>query len=763
MVRGLVQGTGYRAFAARAAAERGLAAAVRPAPGGLDVDAEGPEEALASLAEVLRADGPALASVDSVEEGPADPGAGPLPPPGPAAPGEPTPDVPPDAAACEACLAEMRDPSGRRSGHPFVSCAACGPRFTIAESAPFGRGRTTMKDFVPCRTCRGEEEEPGSRRHGAAATGCLRCGPRAWLEAPGAGPFEGGEGVREAARRLAAGEVLAWKVPGGFRLAASATDAAAAGRMREKRGRGREPFSVLAPDAAAIAAFASPSPFESRLLASPARPVVPVPVLEGGPLAPAVAPGLRTVGAMLPATGLDHLLLEAFRGARGDAPGPAVLAVAPGDPGDGPLVRGNAEAKERLAGVADAFLLHDLDYASRVPASVVVQARGARLLRRGRGFVPLPIALPVSGPPVLAAGGDLQACVCMTRGDEAFPGPPGGTMAGLLAGGTFVESVERLAALLGVRPALVVHDLHEDYQSAAIARQLADGPFRGARVLAVQHHHAHVLSCLAENGETGPAIGVVLDGTGFGPEGESWGGEVLAVDGLRWERLAHLAPLRVPGGGESVRETWRLAVAALCDLGAGAAAAGLARRWPHAAPGTLQEVLRRCRTDTTMERSSSLGRLLDAAAAIAGVADESSWEGEAALALEDASGPLPPPGEAYPVSLGTREGRLFMETVPLLGGALEDVLRGVPTPVVAARIHLSVVALLVAAVEEISRRTGIRTVALAGACLRNRVLLRGFQDRLWEGGYRVLAHAAVPPDDAGLSLGQACAGLLSLA
>ena len=668
--------------------------------------------------------------------------------------------IPADIAACDDCLRELRSPSDRRHRYAFIACAACGPRFSIAEGIPLDRARTTMRAFETCPDCRAESADPGSRRHGDVAVSCPRCGPKVWLQFVRGGRLEGETAIAEAARKLAAGETVAVRGDGGFRLFADARNEAAVGRLRARRQRDRNPFVVLAADPSEASSFARITPVEEGLLRSPARPVVLLPVILPSPLAPSVAPGLPVVGARLPSTPLDHLLLQAFAAARPEG-WPALLAMAGGGPRGEPSARKNDEAKSRLQGISDALLLHDRDSAAGCDATEVMHAGVPRILRRGAGFVPLPVMLPAAGPSVLALGGDLRNSVCVTLGDQAFLGPPGGDLDGMLAAGSLVEGAQCLAALLGVKPAVLVHDLHPDWWSSRIARQLAEGPFRGARLLAVEHQHAHLLSCLAENGATGPALGIVLDGTGYGADGESRGGEILLVDGLKCERLARIAPLRLPGGDLAVRAPWRIAVASACELGAGSVVPRLVKRWPTPPVATVDTVLRLCRGGGELPTSSSAERLFDAAAAILGVRDENSYDGEAATALELAAGAMPEAGDLYPAPLDAKPTPMLMDTRPILGAVLDDVLRGADASSVAARFHATVVDLFARAAEEASRRSGVRTVALSGSLLRNRILLRGLPERLAAAGFTVLTHADIPPDDGGLAFGQAWAGVLS--
>ncbi len=619
LVRGLVQGVGFRPFVYREAKARGLAGSVRNTAGGVVVEAEGPEEEVRSLLRALREEAPPLAQVDAVgeewlpaaglegfrirESGPE---------------GEAATAVPPDVAVCGRCLAEMADPADRRHRHPFVNCTDCGPRFSLVEGVPYDRSRTTMRAFEPCAACAAEYADPASRRFHAEPVACPRCGPTLRLEGGEGPPAAGEEALRAAGAALAAGRILGVKGIGGFHLAADAAREEAVAALRLRKGRGTKPFAVMVPDPGAARRLADLRPGEERALLSAARPVVLLRRRADAPLAPSVAPGLGTVGVMLPAAPHQHLLLEAFAAARGGE-GPPVLVMTSGNLSEEPIARTDGEARERLAGLADLLLLHDREILARCDDSVLLWEGRPRLLRRSRGFVPLPLALPrAAAEPVLALGGDLKGCFCIVRGSEAFPGPHAGDLGDLLSGEAYAEGILHLARLLGVRPRLVVHDLHPDYGSCRIGRQLAEGPFAGARLLGVQHHHAHALSCLAENGRTDPALALALDGAGWGPDGTTWGGELLLVDGLRFRRLAHLSPMRLPGGDAAAREPWRTAVAALCDLGAGGMARELAPRWPSVREPDLRAVLSLCRGGARLPLSTSTRSATASASTTAG-------------------------------------------------------------------------------------------------------------------------------------------------
>ncbi len=579
------------------------------------------------------------------------------------------------------------------------------------------------------------------------------------FEAPDRPVGAGAEAVRDAAVRLAAGGIVCVKGPGGFHLAADARDGPAVARLRTRRQRDLEPFAVMVADAAAARGLADLSAAEEGLLLSAANPVVLLRALDPLPVSPFVAPAQRVLGVLAAAAPLHRLLLEDFAAVR-EGPGPAALAWTLAAAHEEPAARTDDQGRERAAALADALLLDDGEVPFGCEDSVALHAGGPRFLRRSRGFALEPLPFPAVGTPVLGLGGDRDGMFCLANGKEAFLGPRAGSLASLAGAEAMVDAILRTADLAGVRPGIIVHDLDPGLRSTDIARQLADGPFRGARLLAVQHQHAHALSCLAENGHAGPVLALALDGAGYGPDGDSWGGEILSVHGLECARVGHLSPLRLPGGPLAAREVWRTAVAAVGDLGAGGVVGRLAEKWKHAHRRTLDLVRTQSRPGADLPRSTSLGCLFDAASAILGLRDLSTYDGEAAEAVEQEAGPPPSPTDLYPVVVEEAGGMTVMGGLPLLGGLLEDVLRGTPAAAAAARFHSSVVELLVKAAAAASARTGTRTLVLTGGCMRNRILLEHLPRRLREEGFTVLLHSAVPPGDEGLPFGRAYAGTL---
>lgn len=753
LVRGVVQGVGFRPFVYRAAATLGLAGGVRNTSEGVLIEVEGTCEAIEAFMGKLRSEAPPLARVEDVqlewmapagisgfeiEVSRAGSGASTL--------------IPPDVAVCRACLAEMGNPADRRYRYPFIVCTECGPRFSIIEGVPYDRARTTMRAFEMCPACRCEYEDPGTRRFHAEPNACPRCGPRVWLADAKGRPVRSKDPVVAAARLLQKGQIVAVKGVGGFHLAALAKNEDVVRRLRRLKGRDQKPFAVMAPDLDSLREFAIVSREEEEVLLSPAHPIVLLQKREPFPLAPSLSPGNARVGAMLPYSPLHHLLLEATG---------HTLVMTSANPCDEPIVRDNDEAIARLSGIADAFLFHNRDILARVDDSVVVWADGGlRMVRRSRGYCPLPIPLGRIAVPVLGVGGDLKNTFCLTRGDEAFPGPHIGDMENAATLAYFEEALLRMCDLLDVRPQVIVHDLHPDYASTRLAADLGQRLFPQARLLALQHHHAHILACLAEHQREGPAIGVAADGTGYGTDGASWGGEVLWVHGLEFRRLAHLWPLPLPGGDRAAKEAWRMAAAALVVTGNEDKIGIFAARWPEVRSEVLKGVMTLCRWEKVV-KTTSLGRLFDAVGALLGLRHVNTYEGEVATAVEhEACAPLDI--EPYPLPLvEDPEGKAVLDSRPLLESVIRDILEGIEPKTVATRFHGAVIQGFASAVAWASEKTGIRTVALSGGAFQNVLLFEGLAYRLRLLGLEVLTHSKVPCNDGGLCLGQAFAGVLT--
>jgi hydrogenase maturation protein HypF len=644
-----------------------------------------------------------------------------------------------DTATCADCLRELADPADRRFGYPFINCTNCGPRFTIVRDVPYDRPLTTMADFAMCERCAAEYHDPADRRFHAQPTCCPACGPRLTV-LDQAGNVGSGEPVARTAELLREGQVLAIKGLGGYHLAADAACEQAVAALRAGKHREDKPFAVMAADLAAARQLCEVDSVAAELLASKGRPIVLLTRRPDADIAASAAPGNRSLGIMLPYTPLHHLLLQAVGR-------PIVLTS--GNVSDEPILFRDGDALARLGGIADAFLVHDRAIHIRTDDSVA-RVFGGRpmLIRRSRGYVPEPISVTSVFPrATLACGAELKNTFCLARDRHAVVSQHIGDLENAETLRSFTEGIEHFRRLFDIDPQVVAHDLHPEYLSTKYAMELAD---EGLSLQGVQHHHAHIASCLADNGigtaleSGGPVIGVAFDGTGYGPDGTIWGGEFLVADLAGFERVGHLAPVPMPGGAAAIRQPWRMAAAYLGEAGPD----DLVRRNQEAWP----TIVAMARKGINSPLTSSAGRLFDAAAAILGVRDAINYEGQAAVELEQLADPTQ--RGAYPA--GIEAGPPFrINGADLLAAVVEDLAAGTPRPVIAARFHHGVAALIEAGCLLARDRHGLGTVALSGGVFQNMLLLHAVVARLEAAGFRVLVHSRVPCNDGGISLGQA--------
>lgn len=697
-IRGIVQGVGFRPFVHRLAHRHGLAGFVLNDGSGVLIEAEGDAASLEQFQVGLRDEAPPLAVVgDIVWEW--------LAPVGDTAftvetsvTGARTALVPADAATCDDCLRELFDPTDRRFRYPFVNCTQCGPRFTIVRGVPYDRPLTTMAGFPMCDACRREYEDPFDRRFHAEPIACPECGPTLSL------PLDEAIGV------LRAGGILAVKGLGGYHLACDAGDERAVARLRARKLREDKPFALMASEPELVVQLDDDA---RARLGSRERPIVLLARSRcpNAPVARSVAPGSPWLGVMLPYTPLHHLLCHDFG---------RPLVMTSGNRSDEPISFEDDEARERLAGIADAFLGHDRPIHRRCEDSVV---RGAIPLRRSRGFVPTPLPLPVPAPvPLVAAGAQLKSTFCVAVGDSAYLSPHLGDLDSELAYRAFRTDLALYLEMLGREPALVACDLHPDYLSTRWACE------QGVEVTRVQHHHAHAAACLAEHGEQNVVLALVFDGTGYGPDGTIWGGELLRCDLAGFERVEHLEPIPLPGGEAAIWEPWRVAAAYLERAG---------RPVPFERWGIVRESLK-----VNAPLSSGMGRLFDAVAALLGVREHVTYEGQAAVELEWLAGST----SAEPYSASLQDG------AALVRAAHDDLAAGRPRTEIAAAFHEGVAA---AAATACADAGSPRTVVLSGGSFQNVRLLESTRRRLEEIGFTVLTHRRVPPGDGGISYGQA--------
>jgi hydrogenase maturation protein HypF len=719
-VEGVVQGVGFRPFVHRLAGELGLAGFVRNDERGAVIEVEGDPAAIEALLARVVSDAPPLATVEVAETEvvPARGGSG-FAIAESASGGRPDALISPDTATCAACLGELFDPGDRRYGYPFINCTDCGPRFTIVRGVPYDRPLTTMAGFAMCPRCQAEYDDPADRRFHAQPNACPDCGPR--LNEP----------LERFVAVLQSGGIVAVKGIGGFHLACLASDERAVARLRARKHREEKPFALMARDLPAADELVRLGPVAAALLRGRDRPIVLAPRRPGARVAAAVAPRSAELGVMLPYSPLHHLLLA-------DAGEPLVMTS--GNVSDEPIAFDDDDALARLGGIADAFLTHDRPIETRTDDSVLRIARGRPLpLRRSRGAVPGLLALPVPAPRhVLACGAELKSAFCVARGRRAWVSHHIGDLKNAETLASFATGVEHFERLFAVAPQVVAHDLHPDYLSTtyALAREDADH-------VAVQHHHAHLAACLAEHGETGPAVGAIFDGAGLGADGTVWGGEILVGDLRGFERAGHLWPVALPGGDRAAREPWRMACS--WRLAAGGDARPLrgvdAERW--------RAIARMAESGLASPTTTSVGRLFDAVAALCGLRLQVSYEGQAAMELEAACDGAE--SGAYP--LRTRAGVLdARETILAVD---RDVSRGVPTGTIAARFHHALADATAAECAQLAADRGLETVVLSGGAFQNRRLVERTAAGLEKAGMRVLVPERLPPNDGGVAFGQA--------
>ncbi|OQR66008.1 carbamoyltransferase HypF [Streptomyces maremycinicus] len=761
-VRGVVQGVGFRPYLYGLATELALAGHVTNTPEGVVVEVEGTASAVARFCDRIALQAPPLARVESVHHHE-------LPPVGGTAftiltsrTGGPARTlVSPDSATCADCLAELADPADRRYRHPFVNCTHCGPRFTIVTGVPYDRSHTTMAGFVLCPDCAREYADPADRRFHAQPVACPACGPRLRLLVTASDDGTGTDPVTGARALLSAGAVLAVKGLGGYHLACDATNEAAVARLRGRKARGDKPFAVMARSVADVEHLVRPGPEERDLLEGGVRPVVllrrrPDPVYAPGAPCPAeaVAPRSPDLGVMLPYTPLHQLLF----GLPGDPEGPRLLVMTSGNVSGEPIVTDDCEALERLAPLADAWLTHDRPIHVPCDDSVVRVCDGEPLvIRRSRGYAPLPIDLPLPVRPALAVGGDLKNVFCLGEGRRGWLSAHIGDMDDLGTQRAFESAVAQLESLTGVRPGVLAADRHPGYRSA----RWADRAAAARPVVRVQHHHAHIAAAMAEHGLDGtrPVIGVAFDGTGHGDDGAVWGGEFLLADYDGFSRFGHLAYVPLAGGDAGVRRPYRMALAHL-------RAAGIDRSDDLACtaacpPDELRVLEQQLERGLHCVPTSSMGRLFDAVSSLAGVCHHAGYEAQAAVELEGAA-LRAPAGDQEAYAFGLRisgpsraeGGAVRADPAPVLAAIVADLRAGVATALIAARFHRAVTGLVHRMCARARAEHGLDTVALTGGVFANTLLSSACATALREDGFTVLRHRLVPPGDGGLALGQ---------
>lgn len=749
-IRGLVQGVGFRPHIWRLARDAGLKGEVRNDGEGVVVSAWGPADALECFSRRIREEAPPMARIDSMERGVLS-----TPPPWDdfrivsSADGRIATGIVPDAATCPDCLKEIRDPSARRHGYAFTNCTQCGPRLSIVTGIPYDRRRTSMARFPMCPECRAEYEDPTDRRFHAQPIACPRCGPRLWLE--GSGVDAARDPIAAAAEALRAGRILAIKGIGGFHLSCDATNGGAVAELRRRKRRGDKPFALMMPNLVTAARFVVVDADARGALTAASAPIVLLPLRTDGEKLPGeIAPDQGTLGIMLPYSPLHHRLIETFGGP---------LVMTSGNRADEPQCIDNQAARETLSGLADFHLMHDRDIVNRIDDSVLRIAAGrSRMLRRARGFAPGRMVLPAglaSVGRILALGADLKNTLCLAEGGAATLSQHLGDLGNVMARAEAERSLELYRELFGFSPDCIVVDLHPDYASTRFGEALAEAT--GARLMHVQHHHAHIASCLAENGidaAADPVLGIALDGAGYGADRTIWGGEFLLCDYRSFRRVGCFTPVALPGGDAAAREPWRNLYAQLRRLGA-------PRRWSALnglADKPLEQVDKMISAGINTPLSSSAGRLFDAMAAFLGIVPNLlSFEAEAAQKLEALAVKAPSTVGAYPLAL--RDGDvLHLDAAPLWRAAIADLAGGVGASVIARRFHNGIADALIRMAVRLREMHGFRCVALSGGVFHNRLLLEYAIDGLEARGLTVFTQAGIPCGDGGIALGQAAIG-----
>jgi hydrogenase maturation protein HypF len=742
-VRGIVQGVGFRPFIFKLTEDYRLCGHVANTSSGVDIHVEGDRAQIESFIRAISAQAPPLAQITAIESRPAK-----------AAnhadfqiidsrqEEDRSTLISPDVSICADCLRELRDPQDRRYGYPFINCTNCGPRYTIIDDVPYDRPKTSMRQFRMCPACQAEYDNPRNRRFHAQPNACHECGPQVALHGPDGIVLKAEDAIHATVRLLANGQIVAVKGLGGYHLAVDATNQTAVERLRRRKQREEKPLALMAPDLATIRTFAHLDPDEIEVLTSPQRPIVLLRKRPPNAIAPAVSPRNAWFGVMLPYTPLHYRLL---------AHGFTALVMTSGNLSEEPIAIANADARKRLAPIADAIMTNDREIYLRCDDSIVRKTDGVtRFLRRARGYVPVPVFLRRRQPAILACGAELKSTVCFLKKDQAFLSQHIGDLENLETYDFFQATIAHLQRILNISPEAIACDLHPDYLSTRFARELDNRP-----LFQVQHHHAHIVSVMAENHLEDRVIGLAFDGTGYGSDATIWGGEVLLAEASGFERAAFLSPVPMPGSAAAIREPWRMAVSYLAHT-FDSRFLDLDLPFIQAIDHRQAEIL------VTMGRqginaplTSSLGRLFDGVAALIGLRHQVAFEGQAAMELEMTIG-ADDPG-VYDYGWQTVGDSHCIEIAPIIAGVVADLTRGVPGPVISRRFHTTLTMLFTALCREIRHQTGLDRVALSGGVFQNVVFSTALARQLEKNDFRVYTQRLVPANDGGLSLGQAVA------
>ena len=747
-VRGVVQGVGFRPFVYRLAQQYDLKGWVRNTSGNVEIEVEGNEEALNKFLSELKFKAPPMSRIEAIEvsfqppkgftkfkicESLSQEGRYQL--------------ISPDIATCEDCKREIFCPTDRRFRYPFTNCTNCGPRFTIIEDIPYDRPKTTMRKFKMCPQCQQEYEDPSNRRFHAQPNACPKCGPSLELVNNNGELVKCEDVLKAASELLKEGKILAIKGLGGFHLACDATNEEAVRLLRRRKLRPSKPLAVMIASVEEVEKHCFISAEERELLQSPECPIVLLKWKKSlSNISSEVAPNLKYLGVMLPYTPLHHLLLSETG---------LPLVMTSGNLSEEPIAKDNEEALRRLGHIADYFLLHNRDIYAKYDDSVSLVEGGKRLIRRARGYAPFPIFLPFKSKQVLACGAELKNTFCLTKDEHAFLSQHIGDMENEETLEHFENTVELYKRLFRIKPEIIAHDMHPDYLSTKYAQEI--GSEQGLKLISVQHHQAHIVSCLAENGVAGPVIGVAFDGTGYGTDGAIWGGEFLLADWQSFQRVGHLEYVPLPGGEAAIKRPYRMALSYLFSfLGQDISL----EEFPllrQIEPAEVEVVRLQIERGINSPPTSSAGRLFDGISALLGVRGVVDYEAQAAVELEM----LAPDGtenlalQPYPFSIVEENGRWLVKLGELISAIVQELKDQVPPPQISARFHHTMAQLILQTCKLISRVTGIKQVALSGGVFQNRLLFKLTTKALEQAGFQVITHRLVPCNDGGISLGQA--------
>ena len=739
-VNGIVQGVGFRPFVFQLAEKHALKGEVANTSSGVFIHVEGSAAQVAAFEKDLATKTPPLAYVVEITRRPASvenytdftivKSKGEA---------EISTLISPDISVCDDCRAELFDPADRRFRYPFINCTNCGPRYTIIDDIPYDRPKTSMRHFKMCTACQAEYDDPTNRRFHAQPNACADCGPRVALYDNLKKRIGGPDPIREAVELLQKGAILAIKGLGGYHLAADAANCEAVTRLRARKMREEKPLAVMSFDLGAVRRYAEVSQDEAHLLSSIQRPIVLLKKKQSGLICEAVAPRNRYFGVMLAYTPLHYLLLEH---------GFTALVMTSGNLSEEPIAVDNDEAFSRLGAIADYFLVHNRDIYLRSDDSIVRHTAGSkRFIRRSRGFVPIPIFLPKKMPPILACGAELKNTVCLTKQDKAFISQHIGDLENIATYDFLKLTVAHLKRILDIQPEIIAFDRHPDYLSTRYALEQT-----AASKIQVQHHHAHIVSCMAEHKLEGAVIGLAFDGTGYGTDGAVWGGEILIAQEHDFRRAAHLAYVAMPGSAAAIKEPWRMAVSYLqdaCGPDIGGlnlpALAGIDRE-------KLKMIGEMIAKGINSPPTSSLGRLFDGVAAICGIRSRVNFEGQAAMELEMLSAETADGHYEYEWE---RSDTIRIPPAPIICGVVADIQNRVPRAEIGAKFHQTLVRLFTELCDVLRKDTGLNRVTLSGGCFQNALLLTGLIRSLEASGFAVFSHEHVPANDGGISLGQA--------